>query len=124
MKQTLRINSYEVWMSLGVTKEEQAQLQPVHFDITLHFEKSVKGCATDHLDDAINYAALVSHIKQVATARSFNLIENVCFITHQHLTDWVRKHGFSGELVTEALKVRPPVPSLQGGVKFTCQSTV
>ncbi|WP_409479374.1 dihydroneopterin aldolase [Pseudobdellovibrio sp. HCB154] len=124
MKQILRINSYEVWMSLGVTKEEQAQLQPVHFDITLHFEKSVKGSATDHLDDAINYAALVSHIKQVATARSFNLIENLCFITHQHLTDWVRKHGFAGELVTEATKMRPPVPALQGGVKFTCQSSV
>lgn len=124
MKQTLRINSYEVFMSLGVTKEEQAQLQPVIFDITLHFDKAVKGCATDHLDDAINYAALVSHIKQVATARSYNLIENICFLTHQHLTEWVKKHGFTGELVTEATKVRPPVPSLQGGVKFTCQSTV
>lgn len=124
MKQTLKINSYEVFMSLGVTKEEQAQLQPVQFDITLHFDKPVKGCATDHLDDAINYAALVSHIKQVATARSFNLIENVCFLTHQHLTEWLKTHGFTGELITAAIKMRPPVPSLQGGVKFTCQSSV
>lgn len=124
VKQTLKINSYEVYVSLGVTKEEQAQLQPVHFDITLHFNKSVKGCATDNLDDAINYAALVSHIKQVATARAYNLIENICFLTHQHLADWVKTQGFAGELVTEATKVRPPVPSLQGGVKFTCQSIV
>ncbi|AZZ35924.1 hypothetical protein CIK05_03660 [Bdellovibrio sp. qaytius] len=124
MRQTLKINSYEVWMSLGVTKEEQAQLQPVHFDITLHFDKPVKGCATDHLDDAINYAALVSHIKKVATARPYNLIENICFLTHQHLTEWVKTHGFTGDLVTEATKVRPPVPSLQGGVKFSCQSPV
>jgi dihydroneopterin aldolase len=124
MKQTLRINSYEVFMSLGVTKEEQAQLQPVHFDITLNFEKPVKGCATDNLDEAINYAALVSHIKHVATVRSYNLIENICFLTHQHLTEWVKTHGFTGELITETTKVRPPVPALQGGVKFTCQSTV
>ena len=107
-----------------MTKEEQAQLQPVLFDITLLFEKPVKGCATDNLDDAINYAALVSHIKQVATARPYNLIENVCFLTHQHLTEWLKSHGFSGELVTSATKVRPPIPSLQGGVKFTCQHPV
>ena len=124
MRQTLRINSYEVWMSLGVTKDEQANLQPVHFDITLHFDKPVKGSATDNLDDAINYVDLSYHIKKVATARPFNLIENVCFITHQHLTDYLKTHGFTGDLITEATKVRVPVASLQGGVKFTCQSPV
>lgn len=124
MKQNLRINSYEVWMSLGVTKDEQTNLQPVHFDISLQFEKPVKGSASDNLDDAINYADLVYHVKKVATTRPFNLIENVCFITHQHLTEYVKTHGFTGELTTEATKVRAPVASLQGGVKFTCQSTV
>ena len=124
MKQTLRINSYEVWMSLGVTKDEQTNLQPVHFDITLQFDKPVKGSASDNLDDAINYVDLAYHIKKVATTRPFNLIENVCFITHQHLTEYLKTHGFTGELTTEATKVRVPVASLLGGVKFTCQSTV
>jgi len=124
VKQTLKINSYEVWMSLGVTKDEQANLQPVHFDITLQFEKPVKGSASDHLDDAINYVDLTYHVKKVATTRPFNLLENVCFIVHQHLTEYIKTHGFAGELTTEATKVRVPEASLQGGVKFSCQSLV
>lgn len=124
MKQTLRINSYEVWMSLGVTKDEQTNLQPVHFDITLQFDKPVKGSASDNLDDAINYVDLTYHVKKIATTRPFNLIENVCFITHQHLTEYLKTYGFAGELTTEVTKVRVPVTSLLGGVKFTCQSKV
>jgi FolB domain-containing protein len=124
MKQSLKINTYEVWVSLGATKEEQSLLQPVHFSITLHFEKSVKGSASDVLDDTINYAALTSHVKQVATTRPYHLIENLCFMTHQHISQWLKTFGYAGELTTEATKVRPPVPSLQGGVTFACQSPV
>lgn len=124
MKQTLKINSYEVWMSLGITKEEQAQLQAVHFDVTLQFDKAVKGSASDHLDDAIDYAALTNHIKKVALVRSYQLIENICFMAHQHLTEWLKSQGFVGELITEATKLHPPIAGLQGGVKFACQSTL
>lgn len=124
MKQTLKINTYEVWVSIGATKEEQSFLQPIHFDITLHFDKPVKGSASDVLDDTINYAALASHVKQVATARPYVLIENLCFMTHQHISQWLKSFGYTGDLTTEATKVRPPVASLQGGVTFTCQSPV
>lgn len=124
MKQSLKIHAYEVWIGLGVTKEEQALLQPVRFDVTLAFEKPIKGSASDNFDDTVDYVTLTNHIKQVATARSFHLVENVCFLTHQHLSQWLKSQGFNGELITEATKMRPPVPSLQGGVTFTCQSPI
>lgn len=124
MVQTLKINAYEVWVSLGCSKEEQSLAQPVHVDIVLVFKNQCVGAKTDNLIDSLDYVALTNTIKAVAQNKSYQLIEHLCFSIHEKLLLDLKKHNFTGQLTTSAKKIRPPVNSLQGGVEFLCQSEV
>lgn len=126
MLQVMKINQYEVWVNLGCSKEEQSFVQPVQFNISLHFHKHLKGCVTDQIADAVDYVALTDRIKTIAEQKPYQLVEHMCFLVHQDLVLWLSKwfkdSGYTGELVTELRKLRPPVKSIQGGVEFTCRS--
>lgn len=122
MTQKMKIRNYEVWVSLGCSGEEQSLTQPVHFNLTIDFNHAVKGCVTDHIQDAIDYFALTEIIKNVSQEKSFHLIEHLCFMVHQHIDTFLKKCKVNGRFTTEAIKLRPPVQSLQNGVEFSCSS--
>ncbi|MFN3454513.1 MAG: dihydroneopterin aldolase [Pseudobdellovibrio sp.] len=124
MQQILKVNTYEVWVSLGCSKEEQSFVQPVHFNVSVTFSEAVKGCLTDHLSDAVDYVSLTNRIKNVAQSKSFHLIEHLCFLVHQDLYMWLQQQNYKGVLNTEVKKLRPPVAHVQGGVEFQCQSNL
>ena len=124
MLQSLKINTYEVWVSLGCSKEEQSLTQPVHVDIVLVFKNQCAGAKTDSLSDSLDYVALTNTIKTVAEHKSYQLIEHLCFSIHEKLLLDLKKNNFTGQLTTSAKKIRPPVKSLHGGVEFSCQSEV
>ena len=122
MYQKMKIRNYEVWVSLGCLKEEQAYLQPVHFNITIEFNHALKGCVTDRIEDAIDYVSLTEIIKNISQEKSYHLIEHLCFMVHQHIDTYLKKCKISCKYTTEAIKLRPPVQSLQNGVEFSCSS--
>lgn len=122
MNQIMKLNKYEVWVSLGCSEEEQSLPQPVLFDVQIHFSQNVKGVITDHLQDTVDYVALTEIIYKVATEKSFHLVEHLCFLVHQHIETYLKKNKIHGYFQTEVVKLRAPVRSLQGGVSFSCQS--
>ncbi len=77
LKQTLRINKFEVWVHLGCSIEERKHTQPVHFTLEIKFLKNLSGSETDQLTDAIDYVELAECIKTVALIKPYHLIEHL-----------------------------------------------
>ncbi len=123
VQQTLHLSKYEVWVSLGCSLEEQKNIQPVHFDIEIYFNMTVKGAYTDSIDEAVDYVLLTQEIKKISESQSFNLIENLTYLVHQKLLKILNQKGYQGQLKVTGKKLRPPVQNLQGGVSFSCQSS-
>ncbi len=124
MQQMMKINQYEVWISLGCSTAEKALPQPVHFDLTLHFQENIKGCSTDQLSDTVDYISLTNIIKKISLQKSYHLIEHLCFSVHEALVQDLKNKSVRCDLTTSLKKVRPPVESLQSGVEFSCHSKV
>lgn len=118
----LEISSYECYVSLGCSTEEQSLLQPVLIDIVINFDMALRGSITDKIEDAVDYTALIGSIDAVAKNRSFHLIENLCFEVHQAVSALLIEKKIKSNLKTKATKVRVPVKNLRNGVSFTCQS--
>ncbi len=120
----MKINQYEVWISLGCTEAEQSILQPVHFNLVIHFHENIKGCVTDQLTDTVDYVSLTSLIKKISLQKPYHLIEHLCFLVHEELTKELKNKKILCDLTTNLKKVSPPVESLQSGVEFSCHSKV
>lgn len=124
MQQVMKINQYEVWISLGCSEAEQSLAQPVHFNLTLHFHENIKGCSSDQLSDTVDYVSLTDIIKKISLQKSYHLIEHLCFLVHETLIQELRNKNIKCDLTTNLKKVRPPVESLQSGVEFSCHSKI
>lgn len=124
MQQVMKINHYEVWISLGCSTEEQSLPQPVRFDVTLHFDEKIKGCSSDQLSDTVDYVSLTNLIKKISLQKSYQLIEHLCFLAHEAIIQELKSKNIKCDLTTNLKKVRPPVESLLNGVEFSCHSKV
>ena len=124
IKQTLKIQDYEVWTRLGCTVEEQKFVQPVHFSVEIEFHKNGDAVNTDRLKDAVDYVVLTKAIKQVAEQKAYHLIEHLCFDISLKLADVLKELWIQGTLKVHVHKIRVPVENLRGGVVFTCETTL
>jgi 7,8-dihydroneopterin aldolase/epimerase/oxygenase len=122
MKHTIHIQDFEVWVSLGCAKEEQAYSQPVHFNLTLEYDELVKGAVTDDLQDATDYVALADIIKKVSQSKSFHLIEHLNEMVLNGIIHYLKSKYFKGHVKLSIKKIRVPVENLRNGVVFTCDT--
>lgn len=117
----MKINDYEVWVSLGCSKEEQSYRQPVLFNLEIEFHTPVRGETTDQLSDAIDYVAVTDLLKLSAESKSYQLIESMCFDATETVSKYLKQQQAIGLLKLSVLKQRPPVLNLNSGVSWTCQ---
>ncbi len=122
MKQTLHVNQYQCWVSLGCTKEEQSLQQPINVNVQIQFKHPLIGSISDLLKDAVDYVKICNEIKITSENKSYQLIEHLCYEIHKNLLAILIQHSLEGDLSVEVIKLRAPVPNLQGSVQFVCQS--
>ncbi len=118
---SMKTNDYEVWVSLGCSKEEQSFKQPVLFNLELEFHSAIQGETSDQLNDAVDYVALTDLIKLSAESKSYQLIESMCFEATEKICVFLKQRHVVGLFKLSVLKQRPPVPHIKSGVTWTCQ---
>lgn len=121
VRQILKINNFEVWVNLGCSVQEQANLQPVSFTLELKFLKNLSGCHTDKLTDATDYVLLTQIMKNTATVKAYHLIEHMNQCVFDKLVDSLKQQQIFAEVILTIRKLRVPVENLKDGVEFTCQ---
>ena len=117
----MKINEYEVWVSLGCSTEEQSMKQPVLFSVQFEFTSNQSCEKSDQLTDAIDYVAVTDILKKSAESKSYHLIEHMCFEATEKVFEHLNSKSVKGVLKVELLKLRPPVPNLKAGVSWLCQ---
>ena len=121
MKQTLKINNFEVWVHLGCLVEEQKHLQPVHFTFEINYSTNLRGHQSDHIEDATDYVQLTEIIKNQAQKKNYKLIEHLNHEVFSALVQHFKKHNILAEVKLTIRKLRVPVENLRNGVEFSCQ---
>ena len=121
MKSSLTINSYEAWVHLGCDLEEQKHAQPVHFNFVIDYALECKGMTSDRLEDALDYVALSSIMKSVATAKPYHLIEHLNYSVFLKVREYLKSKSITGVMKLSVKKIRVPVEHLTDGVTFSCE---
>ena len=124
MKQTLKINDFEVWVHLGCLPEEQKHAQPVHFTFEINYIQNPKGSESDRIEDATDYVHLIEIIKSHAQKKNYKLIEHLNHEVFSQLVQPLQKCKILAEIKLTVRKIRVPVENLRNGVEFTCQQTL
>ncbi len=124
ISQFLKIQDFEVWVHLGCTTDEQRFTQPVLFSLDIDFRKNLEAVNTDRIEDAIDYVALTTIIKQVAEAKSYHLVEHLCYEVTLKISDFLKEKLVQGTVALHVHKLRVPVENLRNGVIFTCTATL
>ena len=116
----MKIKNYEVWVSLGCTKEEQSLTQPVVFNLQIIFDQAIVAEVSDKLSDSLDYVELTNVIREISELKSYSMIEHLCFSVTTSLKQKIN-HKHQGTLIVSAQKVRAPVKNLHDGVEWTCK---
>jgi dihydroneopterin aldolase len=74
---SLRVTRIVLPVHLGWESEERSATQPVEVELELRFERPPRACATDDLQDAVDYGDLVQRLSGLARARAYRLIEHL-----------------------------------------------
>ncbi len=120
MKHGLLIQDYEVMVHLGTSAEEQKYLQPVRFSFEIEYQQDLKGASTDNLNEATDYVALTSIMKNKATHKKFHLIEHLGFEVFNDLIEHLKKQNLKASLKISVRKVQVPIENLKNGVIYSC----
>ncbi|GAB4245581.1 MAG: dihydroneopterin aldolase [Thermoleophilia bacterium] len=110
MQMKVRIEGLQIYAYHGVLAEEKVLGQPFLFDVVLDLEEC-RGCFTDEVADTIDYTEVIDVVNDLATERSYNLLERLARVIAEGLL-----FRFPAERVTVCVrKPRPPIPcSLEG----------
>ena len=117
----MKIKKFEVWVSLGCTKEEQSLTQPVLFNIEILFTSKVLAEGTDQLQDSLDYVALTDTIKAAAEKKSYHMVEHLGFSVAEALKNKINGRYSGSTLIVRTHKLRAPVKNLQDGVEWSCK---
>lgn len=71
---TIFLRELKIDTLIGVYDWERQVPQTLQIDLDIALPNS-KACASDNIEDALDYAEIVKHLKQVLTSRHFNLLE-------------------------------------------------
>ncbi len=110
MEVVIEVYGLEVYGYHGVLPKEQEDGQTFLFDITLVAHDA--GARTDKLKDTIDYTEVVACVRELCTARRFNLIEALAAAIADEL---LRRFDVSRARV----RVRKPEVELQLPAEFT-----
>ncbi len=121
MQSEMKIKNYEVWVSLGCTKEEQSFPQPVHFNIEILFTSKVLAESTDQLQDSLDYVAITDTIRAAAESKSYHMIEHLGFSVAEALKSKINGQYLGSTLIVRTHKLRVPVKNLHDGVEWSCK---
>lgn len=120
----MKIKNFEVWVSLGCTKEEQSLAQPVRFNIEILFASKVLAEGTDELKDSLDYVALTDTIRLAAEKKSYQMVEHLGFSVAEALRKQINGQYTGSTLIVRTHKLRAPVKNLHDGVEWSCQLTL
>ena len=94
MADTLVIHGLAVQCRLGVLEEEQERPQLVQIDLELEID-AARAARRDEVRDAIDYAALVSAVRQFAESKPYRLMETLAEdVASMILHQWATPHVF------------------------------
>lgn len=124
IKQSMKVQDFEVWVHLGCTRDEQEFTQPVHFTVAIDFHQSLKAVNSDDLKDTVDYVVITNLIKQVAHQKFYHLVEHLCYDVTLKLADFLKEKHIQGNLAVHMRKIRVPVENLRNGVVFTCETNL
>ena len=114
LQSCIRLQNLELEAFLGWPDAERAIAQSIAIDVTLHFSTLPAGCVTDELSDTTCYATLVEQIRATVTAKPYRLIEHIGHAIYQTV-----KQAAAHAAVHIDVQKLPPIPNLEGGVRFS-----
>ncbi len=112
----LRVHDLSLNVNLGVRAEERAVPQEVRVSLELRFASPPMAEQTDELADAICYSALCKHLRRVASAKEYGLIEHLAAASLEVLQTHLEGRA---TIALKLQKVRPPIEGLLGGTSYT-----
>ena len=111
----LRLHRLELPIHLGWSDEERRASQIVEIDLDIAFPDLPRSCITDDLADGIDYAQLVSLLRDLAARRPYALLEH---FTHEAMSALRKAVPPSVSLTLRVTKF-PALEGLRGGASFT-----
>jgi len=91
----------------GALPEEQERAQPLEVDIDIHADLSA-ACASDDIDDTIDYGAVCELVERVVTTERFRLLERLA----SRLAELVLSDDRVRVVTVTVRKLRPPVAQI------------
>ncbi|MCU0267127.1 MAG: dihydroneopterin aldolase [Acidimicrobiales bacterium] len=89
----------------GALPEEQVRAQPLEVDLDVEADLRA-ACASDDLEDTIDYGALAAEVERVLTTERFTLLERLA----ERLAEVVLVDARVSGVTVAVRKLRPPVP--------------
>lgn len=114
MPSTLHIKSYDLKVNLGWRDKERMEAQSVLLDIDIIFATQPTGCLSDHLEDTVCYADLITAINTGLNDKHYRLVEHLTYDIYQI----VMKQLPAKSNLTITITKHPKIPGLIGGVSF------
>lgn len=111
----LLIPGIRLWISLGCSRAERANLQPVDVEIRIHLSQEPKGCRSDQLSDVYCYKQISEHIIQFIKDRSYNLIERLAADVFDVISQQMTENCMIEVVVS---KPNHPIPYIQKPIQF------
>lgn len=99
---------------LGVTDEERHAPQHVSLDVAMWFANPPKACMTDHINDTICYAGIITAVQNNIGDRPFRLIEHLGYDIYHLIHSLLPKSAKISVKITK----RPKVAGFDGNVQF------
>jgi dihydroneopterin aldolase len=117
LRAELKINDFRVEVYLGVGDEERSELQWVSINMVFRFKDAPLACATDSVNESIDYFKLCELVRECITHKAFKTIEHMAREAFAAIeVDLAAR--FPGELTLSLRKLKPPIENLKGGSEF------
>ena len=99
------IEGLEVYGHHGVPAEERVMGQRLLYDVRLTIEEC-RAAETDQVEDTVDYTEVIDLITEVATEKSYSLLERLAQVTAETL---LRRFDLLDEVWVQLTKPHPPV---------------
>ena len=124
MKQSLALQDYEASVHLGCSDEEREYVQTVRFNLQINFQQTIAAAISDKLAEAVDYVELTEIIRNVSSAKAYNLIEHLNLEVIEALLIYLKAQNIKADVHLSVQKIKVPVENLRNGVVFTCTASV
>jgi dihydroneopterin aldolase len=114
---TIAIDGIEVYAIHGMLPEEKEKRQLFLFDIKLELP-SCPACASDNIEDSVDYAGVIEIVREVAWGGSYELLERLASVTAEEIL--ARFEAVASVRITVE-KDDPPVEYPVGGISISLE---